>query len=548
MPRTKPVLVVLVLLAAALAAAGGGAAAAAAAPAYAPEKPWATGAEVQTAPRFDETWYYTTATWESDTDGGDVVVWDWGFSVLTTLPAGPGAQRSPSIDRGTVVYEDDRSGDWDIYLCESASYTNSTPPDPIDALVTGGAGDQRDPAISNNTVAFEDSRAGNWDIWTCNLTTHVTRRLTTSAADQVDPSIDDDQVVWADRRNGNWDIYLYDLTTGNLKQLTTNRAAQTAPQISGSKVVYQDHRNGNWDVYLYDLRRKRECRLTTEPHDQTAPQISLERIVVYQDDRHGAPDIYLHDLVSRTNRPVTDDPAAQTQPDVSGADVAWTDARTDAGDIYGCELGFPRFSFSAPSGQPRYGQTVTFHGTLDVPDGDESGLRVRVAGFGDPRLVPVSDADSDRAGTFSVTLKVRRKVTLRAAFAGDAGHLASQAEIRSVKPTALLTRPVIAKIHVPWPSNGLLPPFKIAVSGRLLPHHKSGTRAVTLVVQRQPFFGDWSVYRTVKVAVSNGLGGSIYRTTLTLPGGPNWRAYAVHADTDHARTQSAPSRAVTGLP
>jgi beta propeller repeat protein len=528
-------------------------------PAYAVERALGTGPSAQDSAAGCA----TLSAWEDDASGDWNVVACDEWLAQTVVPAPSGNQRHPDTRDSLVVYEDDRNGTWDIYAYGPIPWSVPVAETPV----ATGPGDQLDPAVDGNFVVYEDTSHGNFDIAVCDLRTGTTRFLTTNAAAQVDPAIDGTTVVFADHRNGNWDIYAYNLTRKTLKRLTTNKAAQTAPQIGQHKVVYQDHRSGNWDIYQYDLKTNKERRLTSSVSDQTAPSIDPEPVmgrngtIVYADDRNDGGDIYLRDGNTGIVKPVCTAAGAQTGPVICREGVVWNDERDALPDVYSAYLHFPELSAIAVNPAPAFNTVGVITGQLNDTNAGVGGQTIRVAGHGTVRTVSVSAAPGSTRGTYEIQVgRLQRKVTLRVWYAGDADHLPAAANVDSlptargtvvIKPKAKLTRPGFTKIHMPWPSNGMLPPVKFAVSGLLLPHHKSGTRAVTLVVQRQPLFGEWSVYRTFKVAVSNGLGGSIYRMTLTPPGGGgfvNWRAYAVHADADHTRTQSAPSRTVSAVP
>ncbi|NIM49378.1 MAG: hypothetical protein GTO22_08995, partial [Gemmatimonadales bacterium] len=131
------------------------------------------------------------------------------------------------------------------------------PPPPVPNIrITDDPGDQMMPAISGQTLVWQDNRNGDWDIYlyeipaTPGITPGV--RLTDDPADQMMPSISGDLVVYQDNRNGDWDIYLLELSSMIETRLTDDPANQTKPRIDGRRVVYLDDREG-CAVYLLDL-------------------------------------------------------------------------------------------------------------------------------------------------------------------------------------------------------------------------------------------------------------------------------------------------------
>jgi len=513
-----------------------------ASPLYASPTPVVTGPGTQDAPsQGRNNW---PLAWEDDVSG----FWRVALALPTETAAAStagGVQRHPAVEGNRLVYEDDRNGTWDLYTTQ-VTLLYYPVPSQVDAPFATGSGDQLDPAVSGDTVVYESNVAGDWDICARSLSTGVERRLTTGGGDQVDPAIDRNNVVFADHRNGNWDIYRYDLTTGKTTRLTTDRAAQRAPQIRHGVVVYQDHRNGNWDIYAYTLGSGKEHRLTTEPHDQTAPSIATERTVVYEDNRSGVPDIYLCDLATGMNKPVTDDPAAQTQPTVGYTFVAWTDARGGDDDIYGCTLDYPHFTLGGPGDSPAYGSSVEVGGQLLFASDAPAAATIRMQGAGLPNAVPVEWAPDGSTGSYSCTFRAVRKVTVTAAYRGDANHLPSTVQKVTILPRAALSTPAVKRRFVP---NTQAYVHSLSASGTLKPRHTAGTKAVTLQVWRLGLTGNWTLFKSVKVPVRTVNGASVYSAKV-LPAmsmGYRYRVCAVHADADHARTTSAFSRAVGGL-
>ncbi len=130
----------------------------------------------------------------------------------------------------------------------------------LQPLVTA-PGDQADPAISGisgNRIVWQDNRSGNWDIYSCvydpQTGTCPETAIETHPADQVAPDISGSLIVWSDWRHGgtldeyydNYDLYVYDLNTpqdGSV-QITTANRRQSHPAISGNRIVWNDNRNG----------------------------------------------------------------------------------------------------------------------------------------------------------------------------------------------------------------------------------------------------------------------------------------------------------------
>ena len=509
-----------------------------ASPRYAPEELVAGGPSAQNAPQCAD----GIEAWQDD--AGDWNVWAGWQPAWAMVEAGTSAQKHPAVSATVIAFEDDRSGDWDIYAWDA-----SNPADPIsETPVATGPGDQLDPAVGGIVCVYEDYSRGNADIGLYDLVNEKKWRLTSNASSQVDPATDGRWVVWADHRNGDWDIYSYDLQTGRYKRLTRSRAAQQAPQVGQGKVVYQDHRNGNWDIYEYVLASGRELRLTTNKADQTLPQIDPSPVgshrgnIVYVDDRRDRGDIWVREGRTGISKPVCTEPGTQTAPSFAAEHVVWADARDGQPDVYGSRLYFP--SLTAPDTITcDYGGTARLQGQFrDISVG---GQRIRVAGSGISRTATVRK-DGYEHGAFSLTFyRVRRKLQLRVWSPGGAKSLPASGGTVTIKPRAELSTPWFARTPGKL-VNGIREHMdRCTIKGTITPRHAAGSRPVTLYLYRKITSTlDWKLYKTLRPKVQNAGTVSSYRAQLDLSRWYSYMVQAVHEDGGHARTESAFSRVI----
>ena len=180
-----------------------------------------------------------------------------------------------------------------LFLIIISSSASASPPTISETRITT-SGSAQYPAMYGNTIVWQDQRNGNWDIYLYNLSTSTESRITTDESNQTKPSIYGDRIVWQDERNGNRDIYMYDLSTQKETRITDESSDQVDPAIYKDRIVWQDERNGNWDIYMYDLSTQMETQITTNESDQIEPVIYGDRIV-WQDEREGR-EIYLYEL------------------------------------------------------------------------------------------------------------------------------------------------------------------------------------------------------------------------------------------------------------
>ena len=212
---------------------------------------------------------------------------------------------------------------------QSASPTNNETQITTSGLVIN-------PAIYGDRVVWQDNRSGNDDIYMYDIITFKETPVTTSGSDHESPAIYGDRVVWQDNRSGNDDIYMYDIATSKETQVTTSGSAYS-PAIYGDRIVWEDWRNENGDIYMYDFSTKMETQITTNESDQEFPAIYGDRIV-WQDNRSGNWDIYMYDIATSTETQIITNEYDQVGPSIYGDSIVWEDWCNGCSDIYMCNL------------------------------------------------------------------------------------------------------------------------------------------------------------------------------------------------------------------
>jgi len=182
------------------------------------------------------------------------------FSGPIQLTSNASDQCNPDIAIGPdgrlfVVWQDNRRGNWDIYLRTSAD--GVTWSSEIEA--TDFSNDETNPVIAVDArspsyafIAWQDNRAGNQDIYVASSSTNfaskTVARVTSNVQDQIGPRIAVDgangvYLVWTDFRNGAADVYGAASSSGPWTNVAvaTGLGSQSAPDIAAEPGGYSLH-------------------------------------------------------------------------------------------------------------------------------------------------------------------------------------------------------------------------------------------------------------------------------------------------------------------
>ncbi len=263
-------------------------------------------------------------------------------------------------------------------------------------------------------VAWQDNRRGNWDIYVSTSNDWSAEiRVTDSNDNQINPAIVVDSslpnnayIVWEDDRNGNQDIYVAKSSDGfvtkTVSQITSDSSDQVEPAIAVDSdntiyVVWTDTNSGKNDIYGAASNGSwANIPVVTEEESQSSPAIATEAVgsilhLVWVDDRTtaGDDDIFYAKttggLTPLTGSSIIDDDtgADQISPVIittgTGDDVkvftCWRDERNADADLYLAEI----------SSEGDYGANV-FVGD-EGTNSDQSEPAIGIDGHGHPYLV-----------------------------------------------------------------------------------------------------------------------------------------------------------------
>jgi PKD repeat protein len=293
-------------------------------------------------------------------------------------------QCNPAIaldDNGNmyVVWQDNRRGDWDIYVSTSLDGVSWTG----EMRVSDSNDNQVNPAVavdgqSPNRVhiVWQDDGAGNQDIYIATssngFVSKAISRVTSNASDQVEPAVAVNSsntiyAVWSDARGGSSDIYGAASNNGPWANIpvVTSAGNQSSPAIAAESagsvlhLLWVDDRAGNNDVFYVASSGLPGSPLNgssiiddTSGANQSSPAVvvtgaaggGLRVFACWQDGRNvGDTDIYFAELTagSGTNVLVGDNGTNTDQGEPAmGIDsygypyIVWSDDRDPNGAIY----------------------------------------------------------------------------------------------------------------------------------------------------------------------------------------------------------------------
>jgi beta propeller repeat protein len=237
-------------------------------------------------------------------------------------------QENPKTDGEWVVWQDRQpDGSWDIVAVDLEN-----PGTPVTVTTTPST-DEINPSIDWPWVVYQKRAAGAdnnvpWQLEAFNLDTSTPMVVDATAQHQLDPSVDEHRVVWQDWRDaGPGEIYMKDLRSGAVTRITSDSGAQHHPVIDRHWIVWGDTRSGAQnDLYGFNLKRGAEIQLTDTPEDEVRPCINGEW-VVYTEDSSGplTNNIRMLSFASLSQLQLTNGPSAKDRACMTSGHIIWED-------------------------------------------------------------------------------------------------------------------------------------------------------------------------------------------------------------------------------
>lgn len=232
----------------------------------------------------------------------------------------------PRTDGGYVTWQARQAdGSWDIWA------KNLNDNSAAFAVTSTVSEDENKPVIEWPWVIYQRKSIGDvdapWQLFAKNMLTDIETAIDITTQDQLDPSIHQQRVVWQDHRDvGPGEIYFKDLITGQVKRITNQTAGQYHPVIENQWIVWADNSALQFDLYAYNLNRDTIIQLTDSPEDETRPRLN-EQWVVFEEDSVGEQQINLRlmHLANKAMVQLTNAASNKDKPAIVSGHVVWTE-------------------------------------------------------------------------------------------------------------------------------------------------------------------------------------------------------------------------------
>jgi len=185
---------------------------------------------------------------------------------------------------------------------------------------------QQEPVVSGDTVVWQDFRNGEYDIYGYDLSTGTEFPVATGAGHQLAPAISGNFVTWYQADGG---VYAYNLSTDMTTTVSISPLA-THPEISGNVLLWSEWSH---DIILgYDLSAGTMLDIDTVISGYHGRwNIDGDIVAGVTDDG----DLYTHDLSSGIDTFVYSPISSVSYLDISGDYIVWT---TGDDYLYGYDL------------------------------------------------------------------------------------------------------------------------------------------------------------------------------------------------------------------
>jgi beta propeller repeat protein len=212
--------------------------------------------------------------------------------------------------------------------------------------------------ISGHTLVWQDNRSGNYDIYSYDLDRHVETPICLAPGIQATPDICGDVVAWDDWRTGDNQIRFKRLGTDGEFVIASGGGAHYHPRVTPNSIVYL---NSTSRLRVYDLASGGDYGLSGTAFPEVAGADG--DLVAWSDNRNGSWDVYAARVISWTTAIGLGHGSAVTSRSVA---VELSAASSDA------DVTEMRFSFDGSTWEPWQTFAATTSLTLAGPAGERT--------------------------------------------------------------------------------------------------------------------------------------------------------------------------------
>lgn len=217
--------------------------------------------------------------------------------------------RDPRLQKeisGRIVFQSDRSGNWDIYSM------NADGSDLVQLTREGASDEYPVWSPNGNHIAFKSNRSGRFHIYIMKADGKNQQQITFGSRDDEDPgwSPDGSRIAFQSKRTGKAQIFIMNSDGSDLHQLIDTIGKNGHPDWSpdGHMIAFTGNRYLGWNVFRMDADGRNDIRLTSG-HGACRPDWSPngKQIAYVSQKADGKGDIWIMDADGSHPFRLTDD-------------------------------------------------------------------------------------------------------------------------------------------------------------------------------------------------------------------------------------------------